>query len=188
LVPWQHYTTLLSTSMRQPHGTCMNHRLPGGHGWRNITTPQRQSFLPFQSLRQYSTISQQFSNNDPIEFGQESWGSMTNVHLAGFPTCAIRPLQLIQNAPAWLVFNKTERTHVTLQFISLHWLAAHIKFKGLPTGRPWALPPSYLLSLLRVLTSQTCTQLLSRTFLLTVPAWWNDLPNPIWTAEPMTNF
>ncbi len=43
------------------------------------------------------------------------------------------PLQMIQNAVAWLVFNKLKRVQVTPLFISLHWLPvpAHIKFKTL---------------------------------------------------------
>ncbi len=38
---------------------------------------------------------------------------------------------MIQNAAARLVFNEPKRAHVTLLFISLHWLpvAALIKFK-----------------------------------------------------------
>ncbi len=45
----------------------------------------------------------------------------------------IKPLQLIQNAAARLIFNEPKRTHVTPLFISVHWLpiAARIKFKAL---------------------------------------------------------
>ncbi len=53
--------------------------------------------------------------------------------LAGLPASSIKPLQLIQNAAARLIFNEPKRTHVTPLFINLHWLpiAARIKFKGL---------------------------------------------------------
>ncbi len=53
-----------------------------------------------------------------------------NALLAGLPSNTIKPLQMIQNAAARLVFNEPKRTHVTPLFISLHWLpvAAHIKF------------------------------------------------------------
>ncbi len=56
-----------------------------------------------------------------------------NALLAGLPSNTIKPLQMIQNAAARLVFNEPKRTHVTPLFISLHWLpvAAHIKFKTL---------------------------------------------------------
>ncbi|XDV37705.1 hypothetical protein PO909_007268 [Leuciscus waleckii] len=77
-----------------------------------------------------------------------------NALLAGLPACAIKPLQMIQNAAARLVFNEPKRAHVTPLFISLHWLplAARIKFKALTlayrsiTGSA----PSYFHSLLRV--------------------------------------
>ncbi len=56
-----------------------------------------------------------------------------NALLAGLPSNTIKPLQMIQNAAARLVFNEPKRTHVTPLFISLHWLpvAARIKFKTL---------------------------------------------------------
>ena len=54
-----------------------------------------------------------------------------NSLLAGLPASAIRPLQLIQNAAAWLVFNLPKFSHTTLLLHSLHWLpvAARICFK-----------------------------------------------------------
>ncbi len=57
-----------------------------------------------------------------------------NALLAGFPASSIKPLQLIQNAAARLIFNELKRMHVTLLFINLHWLpiaAQCIKFKAL---------------------------------------------------------
>ncbi len=56
-----------------------------------------------------------------------------NALLAGLPASSIKPLQLIQNAAARLIFNEPKRTHVTPLFINLHWLpiAARIKFKAL---------------------------------------------------------
>ncbi|XDV14498.1 hypothetical protein PO909_014740 [Leuciscus waleckii] len=77
-----------------------------------------------------------------------------NALLAGLPSCATKPLQMIQNAAARLVFNEPKRAHVTPLFIYLHWLplAARIKFKALTlayrsiTGSA----PSYFHSLLRV--------------------------------------
>ncbi len=47
-----------------------------------------------------------------------------NALLAGLPSNTIKPLQIIQNAAARLVFNKPKRAHVTPLFISLHWLAS----------------------------------------------------------------
>ncbi len=56
-----------------------------------------------------------------------------NALLAGLPASSIKPLQLIQNAAARLIFNEPKRTHVTPLFINLHWLpiAARIIFKAL---------------------------------------------------------
>ncbi len=56
-----------------------------------------------------------------------------NALLAGLPACTIKPLQLIQNAAARVVFNELKKAHVTPLFIRLHWLpiAARIKFKVL---------------------------------------------------------
>ncbi len=111
------------------------------------------------------------------------------------PACTIKPLQLIQNAAARVVFNEPKKAHVTPLFIRLHWLpiAARIKFKVLmfayktTTGTA----PIYLNSLVQtyapsrslrsaserrlVVPSQRGTKSLSRTFTWTVPSWWNDL-------------
>ncbi|KAI4882787.1 hypothetical protein NFI96_003558 [Prochilodus magdalenae] len=56
-----------------------------------------------------------------------------NSLLAGLPLRAIRPLQLVQNAAARLIFNLPKFTHVTPLLRSLHWLpvAARIRFKTL---------------------------------------------------------
>ncbi len=101
-----------------------------------------------------------------------------------------------------LVFNEPERAHVTPLFISLHWLSvvACIKFKTLmlayrtATGSAHSYFHSHLRSLRStgeqhlVVPSQRCTKSLSRTFLFTVPGWWNDIPFPIRNAESQTIF
>ncbi len=112
--------------------------------------------------------------------------------LAGLPASSIKPLQLIQNAAARLIFNELKRTHVTPLFINLHWLpiAASIKFKALmfayrTTSGSASL---YLNSLLQTympsrsfrsaseqritVPSQRGTKSLSLTFSLTVPINW----------------
>ncbi len=81
-----------------------------------------------------------------------------NALLAGLPSNTIKPLQMIQNAAARLVFNEPKRAHVTPLFISLHWLpvAARIQFKTLmltyrtTTGSA----PAYFHSLLRIYIPQ----------------------------------
>ncbi len=77
-----------------------------------------------------------------------------NALLAGLPSNTIKPLQMIQNAAARLVFNEPKRAHVTPLFVSLHYLpfAARIQFKTLmlayrtTTGSA----PTYFHSLLRI--------------------------------------
>ncbi|KAI4899640.1 hypothetical protein NFI96_008091 [Prochilodus magdalenae] len=56
-----------------------------------------------------------------------------NSLLAGLPLRAIRPLQLVQNTAAHLIFNLPKFTHVTPLLRSLHWLpvVARIRFKTL---------------------------------------------------------
>ena len=56
-----------------------------------------------------------------------------NSLLAGLLASAIRPLQLIQNAPTGLIFNVPRYTHATPLLTDLHWLPviAFIKLKTL---------------------------------------------------------
>ncbi len=131
-----------------------------------------------------------------------------NALLAGLPSNTIKPLQMIQNAAARLVFNELKRAHVTPLFVSLHWLpvAARIQFKTLmlayrtTTGSA----PTYFHALLRiyipsrslrsaserrlVVPSQRGSKSLSRTFSFTISGWWNDLPTPIRNAGSLSNF
>ncbi len=131
-----------------------------------------------------------------------------NALLAGLPASSIKPLQLIQNAAARLIFNEPKRTHVTPLFINLHWIpiAARIKFKALMFSyrTTSGSAPLYLNSLLQTyipsrslrsaseqritVPSQRGTKSLSQTFSLTVPIWWNDLPNSIRAAESFSIF
>ena len=109
----------------------------------------------------------------------------------------VKPLQMIQNAAARLVFNQPKRAHVTPLLIELHWLpvAARIKFKSLMlayrvlTGSA----PTYLNALVRAnvtprtLRSSSERRLAlppvqarqSRLFSFVVPHWWNKLPSSI---------
>ncbi|KAI4905914.1 hypothetical protein NFI96_010736, partial [Prochilodus magdalenae] len=61
-----------------------------------------------------------------------------NSLLAGLPLWAIRPLQLVQNAAACLIFNLPKFTHVTPLLRSLHWLpvVTRIRFKTLRPTKP----------------------------------------------------
>ncbi len=131
-----------------------------------------------------------------------------NALLAGLPASPIKPLQLIQNAAARLIFNEPKRMHVTPLFINLHWLpiAARNKFKALMfayrTTSCYA--PLYLNALLQsympsrslrsaserciTVPSQRGTKSLSQTFSIIVPICWNDRPNSIRAAESIPIF
>ncbi len=131
-----------------------------------------------------------------------------NALLAGLPANSIKPLQLIQNAVERLIFNELKRTHITPLFINLHWLpiAARLKFKALMFANKTTSgsAPLYLNSVLQtyvpsrsldsaserriILPSQRGTKSLSQAFTLTVPSWWNDLPNSIRAAESLAIF
>ncbi len=131
-----------------------------------------------------------------------------NALLAGLPSNTFKPLQMIQNAAARLVFSNPKRAHVTPLFIFLHWLpvAARIKFKTLMLTYRTATDsaPAYFHSLITiyipsrslrsareqrlVVPSQRGTKSLSRTFSFTVPGWWNELPTPNRNAESLTIF
>ncbi|KAK3544722.1 hypothetical protein QTP86_026121, partial [Hemibagrus guttatus] len=87
-----------------------------------------------------------------------------NSLLAGLPLNAIRPLQMIQNAAARLVFNLPKFSHTTPLLRSLHWLpvAACIRFKTLMLAYKAknGPAPSYLKALV---TSRTAPRLLRST-------------------------
>ncbi len=75
-----------------------------------------------------------------------------NALLAGLPSNTIKPLQMIQNAAARLVFNEPKEPCYT-SFISLHWrpVAARIQFKTLMLAyRTTTSGPTYFHSLLRI--------------------------------------
>ncbi len=124
-----------------------------------------------------------------------------------FPSNTIKPLQMIQNAAARLVFNDPQNnpcyhlssSHCTgyqwqLTSSSRHWC--------LHTERPQA--QHYFHSLLRiyipsrslrsaserrlVVPSQRGSKSLSRTFSFTIPGWWNNLPTPIRNAGSLSIF
>ncbi|XP_056593655.1 uncharacterized protein LOC130412880, partial [Triplophysa dalaica] len=131
-----------------------------------------------------------------------------NALLGGPPAKAMKPLQLVQNAAARLVFQQPKRAHVTPLFISHHWLpvAARISFKSLMlayrtiTGSA----PAYFHTLLHSYTpsrsmrsaNQRCLELpshkgsksLSRSFSFTTPSWWNILPNSVRSTTSLTTF
>ncbi|KAI5104696.1 hypothetical protein C0J45_6322, partial [Silurus meridionalis] len=127
-----------------------------------------------------------------------------NSLLAGLPLNAFRPLQMIQNAAARLVFNQPKFSQTTL-----HWLpvAARIRFKTLMLAYKGinGPAPSYLSDLItsrtapRCLRSSSTARLVppslrmkgrytSRLFSVLAPRWWNELPLDVRTAKSLTIF
>ena len=92
-----------------------------------------------------------------------------NALLTGLPACVVKPLQMIQNAAARLVFNQPKRAHVTPLLIELHWLpvAARIKFKSLMLAY----------RVIAGLALPSVQERQSRLFSFIVPRWWNELPS-----------
>ncbi len=182
--------------------------------WPSKRTLQRLhlAFLHFTTSERSGPFWQSMLHNflsRPLSF--LGWNGISrhfycNALLAGLPSNTIKPLQIIQNAAARLVFNEPKRAHVTPLFVSLHCLpvAARIQFKTLEYRTTTGSAPTYFHSLLRiyipsrclrsaserclVVPSQRGSKSLSRTFLFTVPGWWNDLPTPIRNAGSLSIF
>ncbi|KAF7690836.1 hypothetical protein HF521_011133, partial [Silurus meridionalis] len=135
-----------------------------------------------------------------------------NSLLAGLPLNTIRPLQIIQNAAARLVFNQPKFSHTT-PLLLLHWLpvAARIRFKTLMLAYKAknGPAPSYLSDLITSHTAPRCLRssstaplvppslrmrvrmrgkYTSRLFSVLAPRWWNELPLDVCTAESLTIF
>ena len=78
-------------------------------------------------------------STSPVSHCSVLWLDLIIVHVYLNPVSCpvlyftVKPLQMIQNAAARLVFNQPKRAHVTPLLIELHWLpvAACIKFKSL---------------------------------------------------------
>ncbi|XP_049332209.1 uncharacterized protein LOC125799462, partial [Astyanax mexicanus] len=132
-----------------------------------------------------------------------------NSLLAGLPLRATKPLQLIQNAAARLVFNLPKFSHVTPLLRSLHWLpvVARIRFKTLTLAYKAknGPAPSYLMAMVkarsapRALRASSTARLepqslkthrkqTSRLFSVLAPRWWNELPLDVRTAESLAVF
>jgi hypothetical protein len=79
-----------------------------------------------------------------------------NSLLAGLPACTIKPLQLIQDAAACLVFNLPKFSHVTTLLRTLHWLPVeaqiHYKTMVLAYGTARGTAHPYLQAMLKPYT------------------------------------
>ncbi|KAK3516089.1 hypothetical protein QTP70_005333 [Hemibagrus guttatus] len=126
--PGQDLAIFLNNSMISPSATArnlgvtMDNQLSFSSHVTNVTRSCR--FRPF-----LSTEATQMLVQSQVILRLDYCNSL----LAGLPLNAIRPLQMIQNAAARLVFNLPKFSHTTPLLRSLHWLpvAACIRFKTL---------------------------------------------------------
>src|SRR4029434_4069808 len=127
-------------------------------------------------------------------------------YLSLYSNLSVKPLQMIQNAAARLVFNQPKRAHVTPLLIDLHWLpvAGRIKFKSLMLAYRVlsGSAPTYLNALVRAnvtprtLRSSSERRLAlpsvqarqSRLFSFVVPRWWNELPSTTRAGASLSTF
>ena len=134
-----------------------------------------------------------------------------NSLLTGLPACALKPLQMIQNAAARLVFNQPKFSHVTPLLRCLHWLPviARTEYKTLMLAfkATKGMAPPYLTNLiapykpsrtlrsadagrLKVPSLKTPGQRSTRPklFSLLAPKLWNALPFATRTADSLPTF
>ncbi|KAJ8253560.1 hypothetical protein COCON_G00201720, partial [Conger conger] len=123
-------TTLTPSPSARNLGVVMDSRLPLSKNIAAVTRSCRFFLYNIQRIRPFLTP---YSTQLLVQATVLSRLDYCNSLLAGLPASAIRPLQLIQNAAAHLVFNLPKYSHVTPLLTSLHWLPvmAHIKFKTL---------------------------------------------------------
>ncbi|KAK3549678.1 hypothetical protein QTP86_006854 [Hemibagrus guttatus] len=210
--PAQHLAISLINSMISPSATArnlgvtMDNQLSFSSHVTNVTRSCRFLLYNIRRIRPFlSTQATQVLVQSLVISRLDYCNSL----LAGLPLNAIRPLQMIQNAAARLVFNLPKFSHTTPLLHSLHWLpvAARIRFKTLMLAYKAknGPAPSYLKALVtprtapRSLRSTSTARLVppslrekgrytSRLFSVLAPRWWNELPLGIRTAESLTVF
>ncbi|KAK3541957.1 hypothetical protein QTP86_008151 [Hemibagrus guttatus] len=165
--PAQDLAISLSNSMISPTasarnlGVTMDNQLSFSSHVTNVTRSCR--FLLYNIRRIWPFLSTQ-ATQVLVQSLVISRLDYCNSLLAGLPLNAIRPLQMIQNAAARLVFKLPKFSHTTPLLRSLHWLpvAARIRFKTLMLAYKAknGPAPSYLKALV---TSRTAPRLLRST-------------------------
>ncbi|TKS65741.1 hypothetical protein D9C73_028176 [Collichthys lucidus] len=111
-------------------GVVLDDRLSLSEHISSVARSCRYALYNIRKIRPYLT---QYAAQLLIQATVISRLDYCNSLLAGLPACAIKPLQMVQNAAARLVFNQPKRSHVTPLFSDLHWLpvAARVKHKAL---------------------------------------------------------
>ncbi|XP_061103740.1 uncharacterized protein LOC133132363, partial [Conger conger] len=201
-------TTLMPSPSARNLGVVMDSKLSLSENIAAVTRSCRFFLYNVQRIRPFLTP---YSTQLLVQALVISCLDYCNSLLAGLPACAIKPLQLVQNAAARLITSQPRSAHVTPLLIGLHWLpiAARIRFKALVLAFQAAkgTAPHYIQSLItpyspaRPLRSASSGRLTvpslrapggraarSRLFSVLVPQWWNDLPTTVRTAESLPLF
>ena len=132
--------TVTSSPSARNLGAVMDNRLSLTENIKAVTRTFRFFLYNIRRIRPFLTT---YSTQLLVQAMVLSRLDYCNSLLAGLPASAIRPLHLIQNAAARLIFNVPRYTHTTPLLTDLHWLPviARIKFKTLvlvwPSGKEW---------------------------------------------------
>src|SRR4029434_213743 len=99
----------------------------------HIASVSRSCRFALYNIRKIRPYLTQYATQLLVQTMVNSRLDYCNALLTGLPACVVKPLQMIQNAAARVVFTHPKRPHVTPLLIELHWLpvAARIKFKSL---------------------------------------------------------
>ena len=198
-------TTVAPNKVAKNLGVVIDDRLSFSNHIASVARTCRFVLYNIQKIRPYLT---QHSAQLLVQAMVISRLDYCNSLLAGLPACAIKPLQMVQNAAARLVFTQPKRAHVTPLFIQLHWLpvAARIKHKTLTLAHKTisGTAPAYLKEILRPhvpareLRSSNTNQLAlpsarpkrsqAKLFSVLVPQWWNKLPEATRLASSLSTF
>ncbi|XP_059186272.1 uncharacterized protein LOC131969129 [Centropristis striata] len=201
-------TVVASTETAKNLGVTLDHQLSLS---TNITGTTRSCRFLLHNIRRIRPFLTQKAAQVLVQALVISRLDYCNSLMAGLPAKAIRPLQLIQNAAARLVFNLPKFSHTTPLLRSLHWLpvAARIRFKTLALAYSAAngSGPTYIQDLVKLYTparplrsasaKQLATPTLcgstrlkttSRLFSVLAPKWWNELPTDIRTSDSLYIF
>uniref|UniRef100_A0A3B1JJG4 Reverse transcriptase domain-containing protein n=1 Tax=Astyanax mexicanus TaxID=7994 RepID=A0A3B1JJG4_ASTMX len=196
--------SLSPTKVARNLGVMVDDQLSFTHHVASVARSCRFALYNIRKIRQFLT---QQATQLLVQAVVISRLDYCNALLTGLPACVVKPLQMIQNAAARLVFNQPKRAHVTPLLIELHWLSvdARIKFKTLTIAYKVMTEqaPSYLHSLLkayatsrplrssnerRLALPNTHTKPKFRLFSYRVPQWWNKLPSTTRSRESLAIF
>ncbi|KAL2092511.1 hypothetical protein ACEWY4_012309 [Coilia grayii] len=186
-------------------GVVIDHRLSFSDHIASVARPCRYALYNITKIRPYLT---QYATQLLVQAMVISRLDYCNALLVGLPACAIKPLQMVQNAAARLVFHQPKRSHVTPLFINLHWLPVADRIQHKASTLAYKVTsgsaPTYLNVILnayipsRTLRSSNTNHLAipspktkrghSKLFSVVVPQLWNNLPVPTRAATSLSTF